>query len=87
MAQGQKDPNIAQTPGTLKAMQTHPCTVSFEDWNWKSKPSFRGSNTFGTGYLYTAISAVGIDQTQVFQFSSASVPSGTYRHHADLCIL
>lgn len=87
MPQGQKDPYSAQRPGTLKAKQTHLCTVSFEDLNWKSKPSFGGSNTFGTGYLYMAISVIGVDKTQVLQFSSASAPSGTHHHHTDLCIL
>ena len=87
MSQGQKDPNIAHSPGTLKAEQPHPSTVSFEDFNWKSKPSFGRSSTFGTGYLYMAISVTGIDQPWVFRVSSVPVPSGTHGHGTYLHVL
>ena len=80
MSQGQKDPNIAHSSGTLKAEQPHPSTVSFEDFNWKSKLNFGRSSTFGTGYLYMAISVTGIDQPWVFRVSSVPVLSGTHGH-------
>ena len=87
MSQGQKDPNIAHSPGSLKAEQPHPSTVSFEDFNWKSKLNFGRSSTFGTGYLYVAISVTGIDQPWVFQVSSVPVPSGTHSHGTYLHVL
>lgn len=86
MSWGQKDPNIVQSPEALKAKQTHPSTESFEDFHWKSKPSFGRSNTFGTGYLYPAISVTGIDQTWVVQVSSVPVPQA-HSHHTHSCIL
>ncbi|KAI4568034.1 hypothetical protein MJT46_007832 [Ovis ammon polii x Ovis aries] len=87
MSQGQKDPNIAHSPGSLKAEQPHPSTVSFEDFNWKSKLNFGRSSTFGTGYLYMAISVTGIDQPWVFRVSSVPVPSGTHSHGTYLHVL
>lgn len=87
MSQGQKDPNIAHSSGTLKAEQPHPSTVSFEDFNWKSKLNFGRSSTFGTGYLYMAISVTGIDQPWVFWVSSVPVPSGTHGHGTYLHVL